>query len=154
MGEPGDLKHNGVNVILQNSKGEYLFARHNYGAKKWSLPGGGIKKGELANRAIVRETKEETGLDIIGPPVLIAVIQLVINHEHQVLLFKASNWDGIIRADGNEISEIKFMKSEDIKDNMDIYPAQQKFVQIFEVSYLKLPLPVFALASNPPTIEW
>ncbi len=30
----------------------------------WDLPGGGMDPGELPNEAVVRETKEETGLDV------------------------------------------------------------------------------------------
>lgn len=153
MAEPGDIKNNGVNIVLVNSLREYLFVRHNYGDKKLSLPGGGIRKGELSNRAIIRETVEETGLVIVHPR-LVADIQLVINWRHKVLLFTVPEWEGEAKADGVEICEIKFIKSKDIKSNPDIYPAQQKFIQIFEASYLKLPLPVFALASDPPIIEW
>jgi len=30
----------------------------------WNLPGGGVESGELPTEAVVRETKEETGLDV------------------------------------------------------------------------------------------
>jgi ADP-ribose pyrophosphatase YjhB (NUDIX family) len=31
----------------------------------WNLPGGGVESGELPTEAVVRETKEETGLDVV-----------------------------------------------------------------------------------------
>jgi len=31
----------------------------------WNLPGGGVEKDELPTEAAVRETKEETGLDVV-----------------------------------------------------------------------------------------
>lgn len=34
------------------------------GRQKWQLPGGGTKRGETSQEAVVREVKEEVGLDI------------------------------------------------------------------------------------------
>lgn len=34
------------------------------GNGKWSLPGGGVHKGETADVAVMRETKEETGITL------------------------------------------------------------------------------------------
>lgn len=31
----------------------------------WNLPGGGVESGELSTEAVIRETKEETGLDVV-----------------------------------------------------------------------------------------
>jgi len=52
-----------VDVIITTNEGVILIRRknHPYG---WALPGGFIDYGESAERAAVREAKEETGLDI------------------------------------------------------------------------------------------
>lgn len=152
MAEPEDLPSNGVNVIIQNKLEDYLLV---HDGTSWSLPGGGIKKGETSNRAAIRETKEETGLIITGRLILIADIQLVIKWRHKVLLFKAPSWSGTIDpVIKEEIREAKFFKREEIKDNPKIYRAQRIFIQIFEAIHPELPLPVFALATDPPLIEW
>ena len=151
MAEPGDLPSNGVNIIIQNEEGDYLLV-NDY--KQWSLPGGGIKRGETSIKAAIRETEEETGLKIIRP-IMIADIQLVINWKHKVILFKAIEWSGVIDPMiKKEIREAKFFKGEEVKSYLGIYPAQLKFIQIFEAAWLKLPIPVFAVASNPLVIEW
>lgn len=151
MAEPGDLPNNGVNIVLKNAQGEYLFV-HN--GTKWSLPGGGIKMGETSKKAITRETNEETGL-IIERLIIIADVQLVVNWKHKVILFTATSWDGIINPlFKDEIKDVRFFKPEEVQGNEDIYRAQRIFVKIYEAAWLKLPLPVFAIATDPPVIEW
>ena len=53
----------GVAVIIEY-EGKYLFIRHGYGSRKWSLPGGGIKRHESPNAAAHREVWEEVRLDL------------------------------------------------------------------------------------------
>lgn len=154
MAEPGDLPSNGVNIIIRNKAGHYLLVRHNYKDKKWSLPGGGIRRGETSKRAVIRETQEETGLTT-GHPLYFADVQLEFAWKNKVILFVAIEWDGIIcPMNKDEISEVKFFKPEDIKNNQDIIKAQRMLIEIFEIAYLKLPLPIQAIATDPPIIEW
>jgi ADP-ribose pyrophosphatase YjhB (NUDIX family) len=47
--------------------GNILLVRHSY-ARGWSLPGGGVKRGEPPVQAVLRELKEEVGLIRSGPP--------------------------------------------------------------------------------------
>ena len=48
-------------TVVAEQDGKYLIVRER-GAKRWSLPGGGIERGESALRAAVRELEEETRL--------------------------------------------------------------------------------------------
>lgn len=50
-------------VIVQNELGEVLLVRGFIGVN-WSLPGGGIEKGETPPEAAARELYEETGIQI------------------------------------------------------------------------------------------
>ncbi|GAA4096562.1 NUDIX domain-containing protein [Actinomadura miaoliensis] len=52
-----------VNVVVENDKGEILMIRRTDN-DNWALPGGAIDLGESVSQAAVRETKEETGIDV------------------------------------------------------------------------------------------
>ncbi|GGT50141.1 NUDIX hydrolase [Actinomadura citrea] len=53
-----------VNVVVENDKGEILMIRRTDN-DNWALPGGAIDLGESVNQAGARETKEETGIDVV-----------------------------------------------------------------------------------------
>lgn len=53
-----------VRVIVTNEKHEVLLQRGVISHGKWSLPGGGINRGESAVAAARRELLEETGIDV------------------------------------------------------------------------------------------
>jgi 8-oxo-dGTP diphosphatase len=50
------------------SKGKYLLLfrgrGENISPSSWDIPGGGMEKGETAAETLIREVKEETGIDI------------------------------------------------------------------------------------------
>src|SRR6478672_3006536 len=52
-----------VTAIVTNDVGELLLV-HKTDNNLWALPGGGMDPGESISQAAVRETKEETGMDI------------------------------------------------------------------------------------------
>ncbi|MDF2947763.1 MAG: hydrolase [Bacillales bacterium] len=55
-----------VCAIIENEQNEWLVVKKKYGGlkNKWSLPAGFVDEGETVDQAVVREVKEETGLDI------------------------------------------------------------------------------------------
>ncbi|TDC79132.1 NUDIX domain-containing protein [Actinomadura sp. 7K507] len=52
-----------VNVVVENDKGEILMIRRTDN-DNWALPGGAVDLGESVKQAAIRETREETGIDI------------------------------------------------------------------------------------------
>jgi len=52
-----------VTAIVRNDKGELLLV-HKVDNDLWALPGGAMDIGESISDAVVREVKEETGIDV------------------------------------------------------------------------------------------
>lgn len=53
----------------------------------WDLPGGILDHGEEADRGVIRETKEETGLDIETPRVFYAIARINNIGEHWTTIY-------------------------------------------------------------------
>ena len=53
-----------VTAIVPNDRGELLLV-HKTDNDLWALPGGGVDPGESVTMAVVREVKEETGVDVV-----------------------------------------------------------------------------------------
>jgi 8-oxo-dGTP diphosphatase len=53
----------GAFAIVFDECGRVLLS-HRRDLDLWNLPGGGVESGELPTAAVIRETKEETGLDV------------------------------------------------------------------------------------------
>jgi ADP-ribose pyrophosphatase YjhB (NUDIX family) len=62
----------GVQALIVTPDGNVLLARHSY-VKGWSLPGGGVGRGEPPVAALLRELSEEIGVVRADPPELIGV---------------------------------------------------------------------------------
>ncbi len=58
----------GVGAIILDGNKILLEKRKNAPGKgKWSIPGGLVELGERVEQAVIREVKEETGLEVIEP---------------------------------------------------------------------------------------
>jgi ADP-ribose pyrophosphatase YjhB (NUDIX family) len=76
----------GVAAVIFEDGGVLLQRRDDNG--KWGLPGGGVEPGESVAAAVVREVREETGLEV-EPLRLIGVYSDPANH--QVVVYPDGN---------------------------------------------------------------
>lgn len=92
----------GVRVLAVNAVGEVLLVRHSYGSRRWTLPGGGVARGETLIAAAARELAEETACTLVRP-VEIAVTQRNWHGANNVVHVIAGHTGDTPRPDGREI---------------------------------------------------
>jgi len=59
-----DFYRYSVHAVICRDK-HVLLLKQTYGDKRWGLPGGGVEPGETIHEAIMRECREELGIDVI-----------------------------------------------------------------------------------------
>ena len=116
-----------VGALVVNERHEILLVRSEKWGQKFTVPGGHIELGERAEDAIVREVKEETGLDSVVEELLI--VQQAIypkdyyKHEHYVFMdYVGRATSSEVKLDGRELQSYHWIKPEDaLKLEMEEY---------------------------------
>lgn len=126
-----------VGALVVNPKGEVLIVRSNKWAHKHTVPGGHIELGELAEDAIKREVKEETGLDVDVLKLLL--VQQAIypkffyKHEHFVFMdYLCRTQDTTVKLDDRELQQYAWVNPRGALD-LDL----EEYTRNFVVAYLK-----------------
>ncbi len=98
------LVQDGSRILLQNRVKEDW--------KGYTFPGGHVETGESFVDAVIREMKEETGLEIIKPK-LVGIKQFPITKgRYIVLLFKATEFNGTVTS--SDEGEMEWIDIEDL----------------------------------------
>jgi len=75
----------GIGAIIINEGKIVLIKRGNEPGKgKWSIPGGHVELAESLEGAVIRETKEETGLEVENPRLIDVVTNVDLDEEGKV----------------------------------------------------------------------
>lgn len=119
-------------VIILNSKDEMLLLRSHKFSNKWIVPGGGVEWGERMEECIVRESKEETGLDVTGVKFLDADEEIFPKEFHKkqhfiFLDFYAKTADAKVVLN-DEAEEYRWVKPT-AAFRMDTNPSTKRFIK-------------------------
>lgn len=98
---PAPVTGPGVQVVaalLRRDDHIVLVQEQRDGKEMWSIPGGGVERGELLTEALVREVKEETGLHLTAAGQLAYLVNTTtVRYPSAVVLtFDCTEWDGEI----------------------------------------------------------
>ncbi len=102
-------KENKILMVQENKVGK---------KGKWNMPAGKLDNNESVIEAAIRETKEETGIDV-DVKGLIAIQETVSSLGQLIILYFLGEYkSGEIEFDNEEIADVKWMTEKEIK-NLD-----------------------------------
>ncbi len=94
----------GVKCIVMY-QGKVLLVRLGYAHKRWTIPGGGVQRGETDVEAVCREIKEEVGITITNPRKITEYTNTKEYKVDTVNVFLHEVKDPFFNIDGFEIAE-------------------------------------------------
>ena len=75
----------GIGAVIVSENKIVLIKRGNEPSRgKWTIPGGLVELGENPEQAVIRETKEETGLDVENPTLIDVVSNVDLDEKGKV----------------------------------------------------------------------
>ncbi|PGS46512.1 NUDIX domain-containing protein [Bacillus sp. AFS041924] len=113
-----------IRAIIEDQKGNILFIERK-GKGGWSMPAGSIELGESIFECLVREVKEETGLEVLSAKVIAIYSnpkygqKNKFGDEYQLFefLFLVDEWKGSLIKNTEETNDAKFFKLDEIPQN-------------------------------------
>jgi 8-oxo-dGTP diphosphatase len=98
--------------------GALLMVRRGHGpaAGEWSIPGGRVEAGELLAEALVREVREETGLESVCGGLIGWVERFDDGHHFVILDFETTVLDDDEPTAGDDAAEVRWVPLHDLLD--------------------------------------
>jgi len=130
----------GVGAVIVSDGRMLLEKRSNEPSKgKWTIPGGLVDLGESTEQAVIRETKEETCLDVEDPR-LIDVVDNVDLDEKGRVMYHFVIVDYVVKIKGGEVEAAS--DAEELRwvplDSVEEYDLTRSFLVFFRRNRQKL----------------
>lgn len=112
-----------VKVILKSDEGNILLIKPDY-KDTWQMPGGGVEEFEDPKLAAVRETKEETGIELEVSDLRLADSIFKAKEDYLFLLFECTKLlseDANYNVEDEEIEEYKFIRPAEVANLLPGY---------------------------------
>ena len=112
-------------------RGDEVLLVHQQGpddpAPSWALPGGMVEKGELLTATLIREVREETGLEVLDPGILLYALQHddpAAGEQATTFVFEVARWRGERRSadPDNLILEARFLPLAEALEKLESLP--------------------------------
>lgn len=107
----------GVSGVVRNDAGQVLLLRHRFWGSRyaWGVPTGYAKRGETLEDTVVREVREETGLEVrVGE-----LIRLRSGFKYRVeVAYEATLVGGTLKLDPREVLDARWCDVEDLPEGV------------------------------------
>ena len=115
----------GAVMVILNDKDEVLLLKRsptaNWQPNNWGFPGGKIEPGEAPLDAAVRETKEETGLDVSDTK------EIKVKLDKPLAAYYTRDYSGVVKIDF-EHSDWAWVSQDDFRN----YPLVPQALEMYE----------------------
>jgi 8-oxo-dGTP pyrophosphatase MutT (NUDIX family) len=112
--KPGTPPRLGAAAVILDGQARVLLVKHTYGRLNWELPGGAAERGESIVETVLREVREETGLDVEALHTTGIYYEPATDILHFVFLCRPRDGDFCAQPDQLEISHCAYWPPGDL----------------------------------------
>ncbi len=119
----------GVNIAIVNNHQVLLTKRKDFGV--WCLPGGHVESEESITQAAIRETLEETGIEVrLERLIGLYSIPKAKAWVNLIVLFSGNQIGGELRVQEDEVLEMRYFGIDEIPSNL-LWGHRQRILDVF-----------------------